>query len=71
MFAYYCEFVTQAERGRQLSWLLVFWAIGGVFTALMAWIIIPRTGWWLACYWRYKKVISQRFLMPLFTKLEY
>ncbi|KAK8381186.1 hypothetical protein O3P69_008212 [Scylla paramamosain] len=44
VFAYYCEFVTQAERGRQLSWLLVFWAIGGVFTALMAWIIIPRTG---------------------------
>nr|XP_045611722.1 synaptic vesicle glycoprotein 2A-like isoform X1 [Procambarus clarkii] len=44
VFAYYCEFVTQAERGRHLSWLLVFWAIGGVFTALMAWIIIPRTG---------------------------
>ncbi|XP_071533141.1 synaptic vesicle glycoprotein 2C-like isoform X2 [Panulirus ornatus] len=44
VFAYYCEFVTQAERGRHLSWLLVFWAVGGVFTALMAWIIIPRTG---------------------------
>ncbi|XP_076065847.1 synaptic vesicle glycoprotein 2C-like [Oratosquilla oratoria] len=44
VFAYYCEFVTRAERGRHLSWLLVFWAIGGVFTALMAWIIIPRTG---------------------------
>ncbi|XP_042241451.1 synaptic vesicle glycoprotein 2C-like [Homarus americanus] len=44
VFAYYCEFVTQAERGRHLSFLLVFWAVGGVFTALMAWIIIPRTG---------------------------
>lgn len=44
MFAYYCEFVTRAERGRHLSWLLVFWAVGGVFTALMAWAIIPRTG---------------------------
>ncbi|ROT61175.1 Synaptic vesicle glycoprotein 2B [Penaeus vannamei] len=44
VFAYYCEFVTRAERGRHLSWLLVFWAVGGVFTALMAWAIIPRTG---------------------------
>ncbi|CAL4119411.1 unnamed protein product [Meganyctiphanes norvegica] len=44
VFAYYCEFVNRAERGRHMSWLLVFWAIGGVFTALMAWIIIPRTG---------------------------
>ncbi|KAK7081218.1 Synaptic vesicle glycoprotein 2A [Halocaridina rubra] len=44
VFAYYCEFVSRAERGRHLSWLLVFWAIGGVFTALMAWAIIPRTG---------------------------
>ena len=44
VFAYYCEFVTRAERGRYLSYLLVFWAIGGVFCALMAWAIIPRTG---------------------------
>lgn len=44
VFAYYCEFVSKSDRGRHLSWLLVFWAIGGVFTALMAWAIIPRTG---------------------------
>ena len=44
VFAYFCEFVTCSERGRYLSWLLVWWAIGGVFTALMAWLIIPHTG---------------------------
>ncbi|KAB7497819.1 Synaptic vesicle glycoprotein 2B [Armadillidium nasatum] len=44
VFAYYCEFIARTDRGRHLSWLLIFWAIGGVFTALMAWAIIPRTG---------------------------
>ncbi|KAA0187251.1 hypothetical protein HAZT_HAZT006661 [Hyalella azteca] len=44
VFAYFCEFVSKNKRGRYLSWLLTWWAVGGVFTALMAWCIIPRTG---------------------------
>ncbi|XP_037092099.1 synaptic vesicle glycoprotein 2B-like [Pollicipes pollicipes] len=44
VFAYFCEFLTKARRGKYLSWLLVFWSIGGVFVAFAAWVIIPRTG---------------------------
>ncbi|KAF0300720.1 Synaptic vesicle glycoprotein 2B [Amphibalanus amphitrite] len=44
VFAYFCEFLTKARRGQYLSWLLVFWSVGGVFVAFAAWLIIPRTG---------------------------
>ncbi|UYV81263.1 SV2A [Cordylochernes scorpioides] len=44
VFTYYSEFLPKSHRGRHLSWLLVFWAVGGVFTAVMAWGLIPRTG---------------------------
>lgn len=44
VFTYYSEFLQKKHRGRHLSWLLIFWAIGGVFVAVMAWGIIPRSG---------------------------
>ncbi|XP_013776762.1 synaptic vesicle glycoprotein 2C-like isoform X1 [Limulus polyphemus] len=44
VFTYYSEFLIRRHRGRHLSWLLIFWGVGGVFVALMAWAIIPRTG---------------------------
>ncbi|CAG0922051.1 unnamed protein product [Notodromas monacha] len=44
VFAYFSEFMSRRSRGKHLSWLLMAWAIGGVFVALMAWTIIPRTG---------------------------
>ncbi|CAG0893512.1 unnamed protein product [Darwinula stevensoni] len=44
VFAYFSEFLTRKDRGRHMSWLLMAWAIGGVFVALMAWAIIPKTG---------------------------
>ncbi|XP_067140746.1 synaptic vesicle glycoprotein 2C-like isoform X1 [Centruroides vittatus] len=44
VFTYYSEFLQKKHRGRHLSWLLIFWAIGGVFVAVMAWGIVPKTG---------------------------
>ncbi|XP_071442528.1 synaptic vesicle glycoprotein 2B-like isoform X1 [Hetaerina americana] len=41
---YVSEFVPKSDRGRWMCWMLVFWALGGIFVALMAWAIIPRTG---------------------------
>lgn len=42
VFTYYSEFLVKRHRGRHLSWLLIFWAIGGVFAAVMAYAIIPQ-----------------------------
>ncbi|XP_067003158.2 synaptic vesicle glycoprotein 2B [Anabrus simplex] len=44
VLAYYSEFLSKADRGRYLSWLLMFWALGGVFAALIGWLVVPRTG---------------------------
>ncbi|CAG0899082.1 unnamed protein product, partial [Cyprideis torosa] len=43
VFAYFSEFLARHHRGMHLSWLLMAWALGGLFTALMAWSIVPRT----------------------------
>ncbi|KAM7315444.1 synaptic vesicle glycoprotein 2C [Ixodes scapularis] len=44
VFTYYSEFLLKKHRGRNLCWLLLFWAIGGVFVSVTAWGLIPRTG---------------------------
>ncbi|GIY50260.1 synaptic vesicle glycoprotein 2A [Caerostris darwini] len=44
VFTYYGEFLVKRHRGRHLSWLLIFWGIGGLFTALMAWLMIAQPG---------------------------
>ncbi|KAJ9598659.1 hypothetical protein L9F63_010674, partial [Diploptera punctata] len=44
VFAYYSEFLCKADRSKYLSWLLTFWALGGVLVAIIAWAILPRTG---------------------------
>ncbi|XP_049807229.1 synaptic vesicle glycoprotein 2B-like [Schistocerca nitens] len=44
VFAYYSEFLPKSDRGKCLSWLLIFWALGGIFVALIAWMKMPRTG---------------------------
>ncbi|XP_067123934.1 synaptic vesicle glycoprotein 2C-like [Centruroides vittatus] len=44
VFTYYCEFLDKKNRGRHLSWMLMFWAFGGVFVSVVAWGIIPKTG---------------------------
>ena len=41
---YYGEFLGKNQRGQRLTWLGLLWSFGGVFVALMAWAIIPRTG---------------------------
>ncbi|XP_059473712.1 synaptic vesicle glycoprotein 2B-like [Neocloeon triangulifer] len=43
-YAYYSEFLPRSDRGRFLSGLVMMWSLGGVYVALLAWIILPRTG---------------------------
>uniref|UniRef100_A0A8C4ZAA9 Major facilitator superfamily (MFS) profile domain-containing protein n=1 Tax=Gadus morhua TaxID=8049 RepID=A0A8C4ZAA9_GADMO len=45
VFSYYSEFLAQEKRGEHLSWLCMFWMIGGIYASAMAWAIIPHYGW--------------------------
>lgn len=44
VFSYYSEFLAQEKRGEHLSWLCMFWMLGGIYAAAMAWAIIPHYG---------------------------
>ncbi|XP_015906329.1 synaptic vesicle glycoprotein 2C [Parasteatoda tepidariorum] len=44
VFTFYSEFLVRKSRGKHLSFLLVFWALGGLFVAVLAWGIIPKSG---------------------------
>lgn len=44
VFSYYSEFLSQEKRGEHLSWLCMFWMIGGIYASAMAWAIIPHYG---------------------------
>jgi MFS family permease len=46
-YAYYSEFLPRSERGRYLGGLVMMWALGGVYVAVLAWLILPRTGKYL------------------------
>uniref|UniRef100_A0A8D3D5A1 Synaptic vesicle glycoprotein 2A n=1 Tax=Scophthalmus maximus TaxID=52904 RepID=A0A8D3D5A1_SCOMX len=45
VFSFYSEFLAQEKRGEHLSWLCMFWMIGGIYASAMAWAIIPHYGW--------------------------
>uniref|UniRef100_A0A674N1N1 Synaptic vesicle glycoprotein 2A n=1 Tax=Takifugu rubripes TaxID=31033 RepID=A0A674N1N1_TAKRU len=45
VFSYYSEFLAQEKRGEHLSWLCMFWMMGGIYASAMAWAIIPHYGW--------------------------
>ncbi|XP_059808467.1 synaptic vesicle glycoprotein 2B-like isoform X2 [Hypanus sabinus] len=45
VFAYFSEFLSREKRGEHLSWLCMFWMIGGIYASVMAWTIIPHYGW--------------------------
>lgn len=44
VFAYFSEFLSREKRGEHLSWLCMFWMIGGLYASIMAWSIIPHYG---------------------------
>uniref|UniRef100_UPI00398ED0E5 synaptic vesicle glycoprotein 2B-like isoform X3 n=1 Tax=Pristiophorus japonicus TaxID=55135 RepID=UPI00398ED0E5 len=45
VFSYFSEFLSREKRGEHLSWLCMFWMIGGIYASVMAWSIIPHYGW--------------------------
>ncbi|KAG7522043.1 synaptic vesicle glycoprotein 2B-like [Solea senegalensis] len=45
VYSYFSEFLQMDKRGEHLSWLCMFWMIGGVYASFTAWGIIPRYGW--------------------------
>ncbi|KYO21054.1 synaptic vesicle glycoprotein 2B [Alligator mississippiensis] len=45
VFAYFSEFLSREKRGEHLSWLCMFWMVGGIYASAMAWSIIPHYGW--------------------------
>lgn len=36
--------LAREKRGEHLSWLCMFWMIGGIYASAMAWAIIPHYG---------------------------
>ena len=44
LIAYYSEFIPRPQRVKFLSALMACWASGGIYVALMAWAILPKTG---------------------------
>ncbi|XP_042604221.1 synaptic vesicle glycoprotein 2C-like [Cyprinus carpio] len=45
VFTYFAEFLAREKRGEHLSWLCMFWMVGGIYASAMAWAIIPHYGW--------------------------
>uniref|UniRef100_A0A8C3QBD0 Synaptic vesicle glycoprotein 2C n=1 Tax=Geospiza parvula TaxID=87175 RepID=A0A8C3QBD0_GEOPR len=45
VFSYFSEVLAREKRGEHLSWLCMFWMIGGIYASAMAWAIIPHYGW--------------------------
>ncbi|TRZ01953.1 hypothetical protein DNTS_004039 [Danionella cerebrum] len=39
------RFLSREKRGEHLSWLCMFWMVGGIYASAMAWAIIPHYGW--------------------------
>jgi len=47
--SYYSEFLPTTVRGHSLSIFHLFWAVGAIAEAGLAWIFVPTYGWrWLA-----------------------
>lgn len=44
VFSYFAEVLAREKRGEHLSWLCMFWMIGGIYASAMAWAIIPHYG---------------------------
>ncbi|XP_071403134.1 synaptic vesicle glycoprotein 2B-like [Centroberyx affinis] len=45
VYSYFSEFLKMDKRGEHLSWLCMFWMVGGIYASFTAWGIIPRYGW--------------------------
>ncbi|XP_006749107.1 synaptic vesicle glycoprotein 2C [Leptonychotes weddellii] len=45
VFSYFAEVLAREKRGEHLSWLCMFWMVGGIYASAMAWAIIPYYGW--------------------------
>uniref|UniRef100_H3DB15 Synaptic vesicle glycoprotein 2C n=1 Tax=Tetraodon nigroviridis TaxID=99883 RepID=H3DB15_TETNG len=46
VFSYFAEVLAREKRGEHLSWLCMFWMIGGIYASAMAWAIIPHYAGW-------------------------
>ncbi|XP_062868804.1 synaptic vesicle glycoprotein 2Ba [Trichomycterus rosablanca] len=45
VYTYFSEFLQMDKRGEHLSWLCLFWMMGGLYASFTAWGIIPHYGW--------------------------
>uniref|UniRef100_A0A8C8JIV5 Major facilitator superfamily (MFS) profile domain-containing protein n=1 Tax=Oncorhynchus tshawytscha TaxID=74940 RepID=A0A8C8JIV5_ONCTS len=45
VYSYFSEFLQMDKRGEHLSWLCMFWMVGGIYASFTAWGIIPHYGW--------------------------
>ncbi|XP_026860331.2 synaptic vesicle glycoprotein 2Ba [Electrophorus electricus] len=45
VYTFYAEFLQADKRGEHLSWLCLFWMVGGLYASFTGWGIIPHYGW--------------------------
>lgn len=45
IFAFWSELLPREKRSEHISWMAMFWMIGGVYGSLMAYWLIPSHGW--------------------------
>ncbi|XP_076880959.1 synaptic vesicle glycoprotein 2Ba [Brachyhypopomus gauderio] len=45
VYTYYAEFLQVEKRGEHLSWLCLFWMVGGLYASFTGWGVIPHYGW--------------------------
>uniref|UniRef100_A0AAY4E2K0 Major facilitator superfamily (MFS) profile domain-containing protein n=1 Tax=Denticeps clupeoides TaxID=299321 RepID=A0AAY4E2K0_9TELE len=45
VYSYFSEFLQMDKRGEHLSWICMFWMMGGIYASFTAWGVIPRYGW--------------------------
>lgn len=42
IFSYFTEFFSKKKRGPYIIMLSMFWTVGQVYTAVLAWLVIPQ-----------------------------
>ncbi|XP_016109985.1 synaptic vesicle glycoprotein 2C-like [Sinocyclocheilus grahami] len=65
VFSYFAEFLAREKRGEHLSWLCMFWMLGGIYASAMAWAIIPHYGWSFSMGSAYHAVCKLDFMCVL------
>ncbi|XP_077993582.1 synaptic vesicle glycoprotein 2B-like [Glandiceps talaboti] len=69
IFAYFCEFQPKDRRGAMLTAISMFWILGNIMTAGIAWIVIPMKLGYVSSHFTYDswRIFVALCTIPSFT----